>query len=187
MSISLIPENPIDQIPDRAVTQASALLALEYGERSSGIIYPEAYAAKSAGVSTDAVRDWSRGKKIHPRTVEAKEMLRESILEKAKNLQHMLFDRATQALENENVSFRDLIGGIKIVTDVTQLLSGEATSRVESVSHVRSVVIQGYTHALQLVQSEHGCTEEEAVKYLEENKPHLVKLLREATADDVAA
>lgn len=187
MPISLIPDIPIDKMPERAVTQASALLALEYGERSSTIVYPEAYAAASAGVSTDAVNDWARGKKIHPRTAEAQEILRESILEKAKKLQHMLFDRATQALETENVSFRDLIGGIKIVTDVTQLLSGEATSRVESVSHIRSVVLQGYTNALQLVQTDQGCTEAEAVKYLEEHKPHLVKLLKEATADDVAA
>ncbi len=185
--IDLKPEVPIDQMPDRAITQASALLALEYGERSTEIMFPNAYAVAASGVPSDSISRWSRGQRIHPRTEEAKAILRESVLEKAKNLQHMLFDRATEALQSENVSFRDLIGGIKIVTDVTQLLSGEATSRTESVSHIHSVVVQGYNHALQLVQSEQQCSEAEAVKYLEEHRPHLVKLLREATAQDVAA
>lgn len=150
-----------------------------HAEKAGALVaYETAYdlreAANITGIPYRTIHDFTT-RPQHPDVHLMRAEIRQGVLEQTALLRNKILQRALEAIENEKITFAALISGLKVTTEVSQLLSNQPTSIQEQRATQDEIKRQVAEEALQAVMTHKQLDRAAALQYLTEKQPDLAR------------
>lgn len=162
----------------RKYTPAEKAAAIVAVESMRNLDHPEVTAANMLEIPPRNIRDWSQGQHLGPQADQVhlyKAEIRKNVLEQTERLRGKILEKALEAIEGERIPFGQLMSGLKITTEVSQLLSNQPTSIQEQRAAQDEIKRTVAEEALQAIMRHLECDRAAALAYLQEKQPELAR------------